>query len=340
MATTVNAFSPKEWRILIRPQTEWGTTEAGTDMYQLDVDSISMPSLNPNQSLDVRTSAGRTAITADVFTDRVLAVKEMTFSGNFHTDSGHKLLFHNISDQATSNDEVNIASGFNPSGLANGASVSGGSMTSHSLFTVVVARPASSVSSNLAKNMEFLDCVVTNFQISADVGTDGGRYKYSVTFATGSAYSDLDDATTVSPTAVYASSTNVTLGTLNSSTLKVFNINHALNSFSVNVDSPAVFVGAGSGGFESLQRGQECSVTFDAQVKYDDTGDDHIQAYDTGAVHDNVGLYLQNTADFDISINDYIITNAALSEGDIMMLDLSGKAVDDGTEALLTLDWR
>ena len=110
-------------------------------------------------------------------------------------------------------------------------------------------------------------------------------------------------------------------------------------SFNRSVDHPAIWTGAGGAGFITCNRGQEASVTFDAQVKYDELGDEHIQSFDTGAVHDNVGLYIENSDNFDISVNDYIITNAALAEGDIMMLDLSGKAIDDGTEALLTLDW-
>ena len=38
-------------------------------------------------------------------------------------------------------------------------------------------------------------------------------------------------------------------------------------------------------------------------------------------------------------INNGLLTNVALSEGDIMMLDVSIKAVDDGSDALLTLDF-
>jgi len=69
------AFSPKEWTVLIRPQTEWGETEAGTDMYQLDVDSISMPSLGVNQSIDVRNTAGRTFSDEDFFQDNKMTVR-------------------------------------------------------------------------------------------------------------------------------------------------------------------------------------------------------------------------------------------------------------------------
>ena len=330
------AFSPKEWTVLIRPQTEWGETEAGTDMYQLDVDSISMPSLGVNQSMDVRNTAGRTFSDEDFFQDNKMTVREMTFSGNFHTDSAHKYAFLNLSNQATSNDLVPFAAGHQPASLGNGVSISAGTMASHHLFTIAIAAPETT----RAKHMLFHNCVCTNFQISADTGTDGGRYKYSATFSTGGNYQSLASTTSVAPSASYLNTTNVTMGGITASTLKVADINVTLNSFTVSVDFPAVWTGAGSLGFETVNRTQECSITFDAQVKYDSLTDELINTFDTqAAAVDGVGLNIVNSANFDIAINDYILTNVAMSEGDIMMLDISGKSVDDGTEALLSLDW-
>ena len=40
-----------------------------------------------------------------------------------------------------------------------------------------------------------------------------------------------------------------------------------------------------------------------------------------------------------MDIDDAVWTNVALSEGDIMMLDCSLKAVDDGSTALVTFDF-
>ena len=40
-----------------------------------------------------------------------------------------------------------------------------------------------------------------------------------------------------------------------------------------------------------------------------------------------------------IEIDNAVITNVALSEGDLMMLDVSMKAVDDGTDPLITFDF-
>lgn len=207
MASNIS-FSPKEWTVLIRPQTEWGETEAGTDMYQLDVDSISMPSLGLNQSTDLRNTSGRTFNDEDFFQDNKMTVREMTFSGNFHTDSAHKYPFLNLSNQATSNDTVPFAAGHQPQSLGNGVSISAGTMASHHLFTIAIAAP----DTTNAKNMLFHNCVCTNFQISADIGTDGGRYKYSATFSTGGNYQALASTTSVAPSASYLNTTNVTMG--------------------------------------------------------------------------------------------------------------------------------
>tara|TARA_R100000152_G_C6778645_1_gene209481 strand:+ start:2106 stop:3119 length:1014 start_codon:yes stop_codon:yes gene_type:complete len=335
MASNIG-FSPKEWTVLIRPQTEWGETEAGTDMFQLDVDSVSMPSLGVNQSIDLRNTSGRTFNDEDFFQDNKMTVREMTFSGNFHTDSAHKYPFLNLSNQATSNDTVPFAAGHQPQSLGNGVSISAGTMASHHLFTIALAAPETTN----AKHMLFHNCVCTNFQISADIGTDGGRYKYSATFSTGGNYQALANTTSIAPSASYLNTTNVTMGGINASTLKVADINATLNSFSVAVDFPAVWTGAGSLGYEICNRAQECSITFDAQVKYDDLTDELINTFDgQSAAVDGVGLNIVNSANFDIAINDYILTNVALSEGDLMMLDISGKALDDGTEPLLVLDW-
>ena len=331
------AFSPKQWTVLIRPQIEWGETEAGTDMYQLDVDSVSMPSLGVNQSLDVRSSSGRTFTDEDFFHDNKMRAVEMTFSGNFHTDSAHKYPFLNLANIATSNDNVTINPGMEPASLGNGVSISAGTMASHHIFTIAVAAP----DTTSGRHMLFHNCVCTNFTISADTATDGGRYKYSATFSAGGAgAASVGSSTSVAPTASYANTTNVTMGGINATSFKVADINATLKSFSVSVDFPAVWTGAGSFGYETVNRGQECSVTFDAQVKYDDLVDGLVSTWDSqSAPVDGVGLNIVNSANFDIAINDYILTYVGFAEGDIMMLDISGKAIDDGAEALLSLDW-
>ena len=209
-------------------------------------------------------------------------------------------------------------------------------MASHHLFTIVIAAPETTN----AKHMSFNNSICTNYQIFADIGTDGGRYKYNMTFETAGKFQALANTTSVGASASYLNTTNVTMGGINASTFKVADINATLNSFNVTVSHPAVWTGAGTLGFETLNRSQECAITFDAQVKYDALTDELINTFDAqAAAVDGVGLNIVNNANFDIAINDYILTNVAMAESDIMMVDISGKSIDDGAEALLSLDW-
>ena len=41
---------------------------------------------------------------------------------------------------------------------------------------------------------------------------------------------------------------------------------------------------------------------------------------------------------FGVDIDNGVLTNVAYSEGDLMMLDVSGKATSDGSTALVTFD--
>jgi hypothetical protein len=58
MAISAHAFSPKEFTCWIKNEATCGTSVlASSGMYQLDVDSVSYPSLNVTQTLDVRSGA-------------------------------------------------------------------------------------------------------------------------------------------------------------------------------------------------------------------------------------------------------------------------------------------
>ena len=51
--------------------------------------------------------------------------------------------------------------------------------------------------------------------------------------------------------------------------LKTFNTDVVMQSFTATIDSPAVFSGVTSTGYELVTRGAETAVTVDTQVKYD-----------------------------------------------------------------------
>ena len=183
--------------------------------------------------------------------------------------------------------------------------------------------------------LELFGCVVTNFTISADAGTEGGRYKYSATLQTGKT-PDLA-STAAAGSAPYGNADGTTLGS--ASVTKIFNKDAMLNSFTTTIDYPAVFTGISSTGYQAVARGAECSVTHDCQVKYDSETKGLVNSFDTQTAPLAENMFIiANNGNFGVDTANGVLTNVAYSEGDIMMLDVSIKAIDDGTDALLIVD--
>ena len=333
MANVAHAFSPKEWTcFVISDATNAGTTGLhATNMYQLDVDSVSYPSLNVTQTLDVRSGVGATLKDEDFFQDRTMRVVELSLSGTLHDDVGHRLLIANICGAAQADDtNQTIASGHKI--LAQRYSEA---VTNNASSLTIQINP-SDVTNQRA--MEFFGCVVTNFTISADTGTEGGRYKWSCTLQTGK-IPDLDSQTLINVAGSnnYANTTDTTLAS--ASGVKLYGVDAVLNSFTTTIDYPAVFSGITSTGYEVVSRSAECSVTHDCQVKYDGNTKDMISNFDGQvAAKAEESFIIVNNGNFGVDTANAVLTNVGLSEGDIMMLDCSLKAVDDGTDELLVVD--
>ena len=328
MATVNHAFSPKEFQVWIASDS----TNAGTsgihasNMYQLDVDSASMPSLNVNQVLDVRSGVGRTLKDEDFFQDNVLRVTELSISGNMHLDAGHKLLLQNVCNDVSG--DASVATGFTPASQLYGSAVT----NSASSLTVVIK---SSDHTN-QRSLEIPGMVVTNFALSADAGEEGGRYKFSATLQSG-VKPDVNESSTLAGNNVYANTTNVFMSS--ASGLKVFNTDVVMQSFTATIDSPAVFSGVTSTGYELVTRGAETAVTVDTQIKYDGNTKGFINSFDTqtAPLSGNMFVMTNNNA-YGIDVQNGVFTNVAYAEADVMMLDCSIKSVDDGSDALITFD--
>lgn len=328
MATVNHAFSPKEFQVWIASDS----TNAGTSgisastMYQLDVDSASMPSLNVNQVLDVRSGVGRTLKDEDFFQDNILRVTELSISGNMHLDTGHKLLLQNVCNDVSG--DASVATGFTPASQLYGSAVT----NSASSLTVVIK---SSDHTN-QRSLEIPGMVVTNFALSADAGEEGGRYKFSATLQSG-VKPDVNESSTSAGNNVYANTTNIFMSS--ASGLKVFNTDVVMQSFTATIDSPAVFSGVTSTGYELVTRGAETAVTVDTQIKYDGNTKGFINSFDTqtAPLSGNMFVMTNNNA-YGIDVQNGVFTNVAYAEADVMMLDCSIKAVDDGTDALITFD--
>jgi len=327
MATVAHAFSPKEWKVgIVSDATNAGATGIGTTMNQLDVDSVSMPSLNPNQVLDVRSGAGRTFKDEDFFQDGVMRVSEISLSGTLHNDAGHKLLLQNICNDVSG--DAAIATGFTAASQKYGAAV-----TNAASSLTLVLQPSDVTNQ---QGLEFFGCVVTNFAISAEAGTEGGRYKWTATLQTGK---KPDLASTATPTITAYANTNIPLMS-NASSLKVSDVDVVMNSFTATIDSPAVFTGVTTTGYEVVSRGAETAVTVDTQVKYDGNTKGFINEFDTQTAANTAGsmFTMTNNNAYGIIVTSGLFTGVALSEGDLMMLDCNIKSVDDGSSALITFD--
>lgn len=331
MASNIG-FSPKEWEVWILGEGTLGTAvTASSGMYQLDVDSIGMPSLNVTQSLDVRSTKGRTLKTKDFFQDNNLRVVELSLSGRFHDDVAHKALIENITSEA--GDDFTVPSGYTPEALKYGESETA---ADNDTFTLVLKSPDPTGNS---KNIEMPGCVVTNFALSADATADGGMYKWSATIQTGCAC-DFNENTNAGGTAYV----NTDFFKLSSATAtEVLNADATLSSFNLTLDNPAIFSGVrlGAAGYEVINRAAEFAVNLECQVKYDANTDEFINVFDTQTAAFTTNFPFKITASNagGIQIDNAVITNVALSEGDLMMIDVSMKSVDDGTDALVTLDF-
>lgn len=330
MAKVAQAFSPKEWSCwVISDATNSGDTGIHTsNMLQLDVDSIGFPSLNVTQALDVRNGVGATLKDEDFFQDNKMRVVELSLSGTLHDDTGHRLLLANICGAAQA-DDTNQTIAHNHKIVSHNY---GAAVTNNASSLTIALRP-SDISNQTT--LEMSGMVVTNFVISSDSGTEGGRYKWSATLQSGY-LPDLDD-TTLAGASGYVNTDTAILSA--SSGHKVINTDVIMSSFTCTIDYPAVFTGATSTGFETVSRGAECAVTVDTQVKYDDNTKGFVNSFDTQTAATNGNTFVVvNNGKFGLEASDGILTNVAYSEGDIMMLDCSLKAVSDGSSDLITID--
>ena len=330
MAISTAAYSPKQFQFLIAEQDAFGTLEAagGNAYHALDVDSVGSPSINPVQGLDVR-AGSRVLQATDFFQDVKTSIKELSVSGTA-TTAALDMLLENIMGEAEGS-----ASGVY-SFLSSAAAQSVGTGSSGQVGTLlsVVIKSAYTTNSDLS----FKDCVVTSLTLNGDAGTEGGRIKFSATFQTGSHGPDLTDATTAVDTAFTAASENYIINSWTDPDYrKVVDVNGLLlNSFSLNLDNPASFAGATTAGYELVARVGEFSATLDATVKYDDKTNAMFELLQDQSVGVSEGVTLLNNdsaltgANFGINIPASVLTNVAFNEGDVMMLDLSVKAVGSG----------
>ena len=329
MAISTASYSSSAFKIAIAEQDAFGTvTAAGGNAYHaLDVDSISSPSLNLNQAMDVR-SGSRVLQTTDFFHTKVGAISEISVSGTA-TTAALDMLLENMMGEA----EGSASGVYSFLSNASAQSVgSGDSSQAGTLLSIAIISPISN------KDLGFKDCVVTSLSLSGDAGTEGGRIKFSATFKTGSAV-DGTQATTVGAvdTAFTAASENYTMNSWTAGYRQITGVaDLVMSSFALNLTNDANFLGLVSTGYETISRSGEFSATLDATVKYDSTVQNAFENFLDQTTGASAGATLLNNdssltdANFGISMPASVMTNVAFNEQAMMMVDVSAKAVGAG----------
>jgi len=112
-------------------------------------------------------------------------------------------------------------------------------------------------------------------------------------------------------------------------------------NFGLTIDSPAVYSGIASTGYEAFTRGAETSVTANASMKLDSVTRVLPDNFDTQSTHDAADAFTITqtaAADFSIAMASGYLTEVSYNEGDMMMIDASLKGVTIGSGSLLTID--
>ena len=327
MAVATNAFDPKQFSFLSAEQDDWGThavdeSSPNNSLIALDVDSIGSPSLGVEQVLDPR-SGSRVLQATDFFHEKRNTIKEMTVSGTATTE-GLDLLLSNLTGDTSS--PYAIASNAATSTLTSATT----NQTDQQLLSIVYK---SAYGTNA--DLSFKDCFCTNLVLSGSADAEGGRVKFSATFKTGSLATDLTDATTTIDTAI--TSNDYFISTWDADDRIVAGVaNVIVSSFSLNITNDVVFAGITATGFESATRAGEISATADFTLMYDSNTAVLFETFNNQTAGASQGATLMGTdttpsdGEFEFKFASSALTNVGFSEGSLMMLDCSVKALGAG----------
>ena len=319
MTLRADTYSPKAFQVMVGFESTTGTAKTDA-LVSMDVDSVGFPSLNPVHVYDVRAGAGETAKLVDEFKSNKGTVKEITISGNAYHTSVLNLLTNLTGDTSS---PVQVA--YNHSGAD--ISMGTGSVSDFSkTMTVVITSPKTD------SDMVFKGCVCTSISLSGDMTAEGGRIKYSATFKTGSVPALSESS--VSAATLYSAGTQRDMTGWTLTTLGGV-ADTVMSNFSLNLEHDATFHGFDTDGNpEVIARSSEFSCTLDAQIVYNTDSEAMIAAYEAGTAFSSSGAIIcANHATigsatlFGFHIDTSCITNCAFSEGDVMMLDTSWKAL-------------
>jgi hypothetical protein len=284
-----------------------------------------MPSLNPQQVLDVRHGAGRTMKAVDMFLSNNLTIKEISFSGIADETILPKLV-KNITQDADGASSIPV--GYDPEEMQVGGTQIAGSTTvaDCGTFSVLLNVPEAN------NSMMFVGCVLTSLTISGDISEESGRIKISGTFKTGMKPVFTNN---LNPSSTAHFNTNYFVtdyeGT-NAAQVIAGVTSPIMKSFSCTIENDAQFMGFDSSGNHQIigRAFPECVVTFESVLKYDADTDGLVASFEsqsTGTVINTLTGKDGATRNIDFSIPKAIITDVGFSEEEAMFMSVSTKAV-------------
>lgn len=192
MAIVSTTYAPNEWQFAMKAETTTGTINV-TTMQKINVDAPATMSQEVTQTLEPRSTPGRTVKLADAFvTDKGGHKTSISISGVFDTTVG-PLLLSNALGQAvgTSPASYDMAYDYAPTARAHGATTG----TIIHTFTFAIVPPIAS------KAIILPGCVCSALEVTFDKATEGGRGHFTATIET--AYNPLKDQATPASMAVY-----------------------------------------------------------------------------------------------------------------------------------------
>ncbi len=289
--------------------------------YQLiNIDSIEMPSFNPTQVFDVRSSDARVAKVSDAYTSQKAVQHEVSFSGTADSTVLPLLLQHMFAVDVESDKLYDLIGSYTPDELEHNA-------TSDIHKTLSIAIYSPEAGNNHSIIME--GATLTSLTINGDMGTENGRMKVSGTFKSGYKPS----VGSARPAEKAYGTTYYYLTTMNTKKTVANKADSVLQSLAINMENPSEYLGyqGSDADPQAIARSiPEFGVTIDATVKYDDnTADMHdslLQGTTVATELSNNATFTSATT-FGVQASNCKITSVAFNEAAAMMLDVSMKVL-------------
>ena len=314
-------YAPSEFKLALKAESTIGTANVSS-MNLINVDSVSLPALNPTQVLDVRSGTGRTAKAEDAFVTEKGTTKEISFSGTADS-TVLPLLLQNIPTTAVSSSPASydVAYNYTPPELETDDS---SSITIRDTVTVAVVSPEAGND----QSIRFPGCCLTALSLTGDMGTESGRIKMSGTFKTGypPAYAqNIPTSMTAHGSTYYYLTDFHTTRTIAGVTDCV------IASWTLNLENDAIYLGYDGATAipQSIVRAiPELAVSQDFSLKYDDnTAGMHViwKAGSNAAIElSNHGTW-SSASTFGVKAANGRITSVSWSEAAAMFVDMSIK---------------